>query len=548
MKARGALLLNTANGLHDLGDSFLLEPGKSTVRGTREEWTHVFGFTTDNHLCNRHSRLDVLKAAYDHFEREGISIVYNAGNWIDGEARFNKTELVTAPGMDHQLGYLIDNWPVHEGIETHYIAGDDHEGWYQQREGIEVGRYLQMRAEDAGRHDLKYLGYGEADVRLQYGTGESVMRVVHPGGGSAYAISYTDQKRVECVPLDTEILTPSGWKMYEQLTIGDVVMGYNQNTDRCEWTKLLAINKYDDAEVVSYSNDSLEVRCTRDHKWAMTAEARGGANPLSRLPVRYQKTEPCLKTIDESRSNKRHRIVQAAEGPAGGGWCSNGDRQRMLNRETTVQAVLEMTSPQRQAFIFGMLAGEGTRYTSGGDNPTIRFAQRPGPVLDAFVLACFLEGIACSTTSLKEKIVKGKVKLCYNVGVLAKRHRMVLSMAEKDSTREPVWCPTTELGTWVMKQGAAVSITGNSYQGGEKPQIELVGHYHKFNYGYPREVHTLQGGCTTDQSMFMRKKRLQAHVGYSIVKIKQDEKGAVCGFAVEWHPFFDRGYYEKRFA
>ena len=284
MKSKGALFLMTPNGLHDLGDSIFLEKGCSEVKGDKGEWTHVFGFTTDNHLCNRHSRLDVLNLAYDHFQREGISIVYNAGNWIDGEARFNKTELITAPGMDHQLDYMIDNWPVRKGIETHYIAGDDHEGWFQQREGIEIGRYLQMRAEQDGRHDLKYLGYGEADVALRFGSGSSVMRVVHPGGGSAYAISYTDQKRVE------------------------------------------------------------------------------------------------------------------------------------------------------------------------------------------------------------------------------------------------------------------------SYQGGEKPQIELVGHYHKFNYGYPREVHTLQGGCTTDQSMFMRKKRLQAHVGYSIVRIKQDRDGAIARFAVEWCPFFDRGYYEKRFV
>ena len=284
MKNKGVLLLTTLDGRHDLGDSVLLEPGKSEVKGEKGEWTHVFGFVTDNHLCNRHSRLDVLNAAYDHFERLGIERVYNAGNWIDGEARFNKTELIVAPGLDNQLDYLIDKYPVKPGIETYYIAGDDHEGWYQQREGIEVGKYLQNRAEDAGRTDLNYLGYGEADVKLSFGQGSSVLRVVHPGGGSAYAISYTDQKRVE------------------------------------------------------------------------------------------------------------------------------------------------------------------------------------------------------------------------------------------------------------------------SYQGGEKPQIELVGHYHKFNYGYPREVHTVQGGCTTDQSLFMRKKRLQAHVGYSIIRIKQDETGAVAGFQVQWNPFFDRGFYERRFS
>lgn len=283
MKEAGALIFETPDGRFDLLSSINLESRVHEVKGERGEWTHHFGFVTDNHLCNKHSRLDVLRAAYDHFERQGITRVFNAGNWIDGEARFNKTELVTAPGMDRQLDYLIEQYPERGGITTHYIAGDDHEGWYQQREGVEVGHYLQMRAERQGRHDLKYLGYAEADIKLRFGAGSAVMRVVHPGGGSAYAISYTDQKRAE------------------------------------------------------------------------------------------------------------------------------------------------------------------------------------------------------------------------------------------------------------------------SYQGGEKPHVELVGHYHKFNHGYPREIHTLQGGCTCDQTLFMRKKRLQAHLGFSEVKIKQRQDGAIERFSAEWFPFYDRKFYQKHF-
>lgn len=283
MISRGAMLIKLPGGAYDLSSSALLPPGRFEVDGADGEWTHAFGITTDNHLCNKHSRLDVLNAAYDHFERDGISTVFNAGNWIDGEARFNKTELVTAPGMDSQLDYMIDKWPVRKGIITHYIAGDDHEGWYSQREGIEIGKYLELRAREQGRDDLHYLGYAECDVALKFGRGAAVARVVHPGGGSAYAVSYTDQKRTE------------------------------------------------------------------------------------------------------------------------------------------------------------------------------------------------------------------------------------------------------------------------SYQGGEKPQVEFVGHYHKFNHGYPREVHTVQCGCTCDQTLFMRKKRIQAHVGYNIVRIKQDSTGIITRFAVEWFPFFDRGFYEKRF-
>ena len=283
MQERGVLIIEMPGGIYSLTTSVTLEPGHYRIDGSNSEWTHRFGVTSDNHLCNKHSRLDVLKSAYEHFERSGITTVFNCGNWIDGEARFNKGELLTAPGMDAQLDYLIDKWPVHKGIKTLYIAGDDHEGWYQQREGIEIGKYLQMRAQQQGRSDLQYLGYAECDIELAHRSGSAIMRVVHPGGGSAYAVSYTDQKRTE------------------------------------------------------------------------------------------------------------------------------------------------------------------------------------------------------------------------------------------------------------------------SYQGGEKPHIELVGHYHKFNQGYPREVHTVQVGCTSDQSLFMRKKRIQAHLGFCEIKIKQNQRGAIERFAVEWFPFYDRGYYGKKY-
>ena len=88
-----------------------------------------------------------------------------------------------------------------------------------------------------------------------------------------------------------------------------------------------------------------------------------------------------------------------------------------------------------------------------------------------------------------------------------------------------------------------------SYQGGEKPQAEIAGHYHKFNYGYPREVHTVQAACTSDQSLFMRKRRLQAMVGFLDLKIRQEkDTGIITQFEVGWHPRFNRGFYEKRFS
>jgi hypothetical protein len=155
-----------------------------------------FGLTGDNHLCSRYERLDVLNALYDEFERQGITTVLNTGNWIDGEARFNKHDLHTH-GMGHQIEYFLKAYPQRSGMVTQLITGDDHEGWYTQREGVDVGRIMQMEARRMGREDLFYIGHMEADIILPAKNGQTKVRVLHPGGGSSYAISYTSQKIVE---------------------------------------------------------------------------------------------------------------------------------------------------------------------------------------------------------------------------------------------------------------------------------------------------------------------------------------------------------------
>lgn len=157
---------------------------------------YSFGACGDNHLGSNHERLDVLHSLYDNYEREGVKVVFNTGNWIEGEARINFHD-ISVFGMDAQIDYFVRHYPHRKGITTYFISGDDHEGWYQKKTGIVIGKHAELRARDQGRDDLVYLGYVEADVRLQSSGGERIMKVMHPGGGSAYAMSYAPQKIVE---------------------------------------------------------------------------------------------------------------------------------------------------------------------------------------------------------------------------------------------------------------------------------------------------------------------------------------------------------------
>lgn len=110
---------------------------------------HLYGVTGDNHLCSRYERLDVLNALFDIWQSQGVKVVYQCGNIIDGEARFNRQDL-KVHGLKGQIDYLIDNWPSRPGMVTKFITGDDHEGWYIQNAGFDVGEMIEDAARRAG--------------------------------------------------------------------------------------------------------------------------------------------------------------------------------------------------------------------------------------------------------------------------------------------------------------------------------------------------------------------------------------------------------------
>ena len=157
--------------------------------------TFLFGAAGDLHAGSKYTRWDVREDLYRQFIEAGAQCSFDTGNWIEGEASFNRYD-IEAHGLDQQCRLLADKHP--RGLPTYAVWGDDHEGWYVQREGIDVGRYAESVMREAG-HEWTDLGFMEAHVKLvNANSGQSAsLTVVHPGGGSAYALSYSIQKIVE---------------------------------------------------------------------------------------------------------------------------------------------------------------------------------------------------------------------------------------------------------------------------------------------------------------------------------------------------------------
>jgi hypothetical protein len=101
--------------------------------------------------------------------------------------------------MDAQVELLAERHPHREGLVTYAVWGDDHEGWYAQRAQTDMGSRAEAMFRNRNREDWVDLGFMEAHVRLVNANSgaESMMSVVHPGGGSAYALSYSIQKIIE---------------------------------------------------------------------------------------------------------------------------------------------------------------------------------------------------------------------------------------------------------------------------------------------------------------------------------------------------------------
>lgn len=71
-----------------------------------------------------------------------------------------------------------------------------------------------------------------------------------------------------------------------------------------------------------------------------------------------------------------------------------------------------------------------------------------------------------------------------------------------------------------------------------KPNILAIGHYHKCEYIFYRNVHVLQTGCFQSQTPFTRGKGISIHMGGWLVTLHVDKNGYIQRIAPEFIPYY----------
>jgi predicted phosphodiesterase len=77
-----------------------------------------------------------------------------------------------------------------------------------------------------------------------------------------------------------------------------------------------------------------------------------------------------------------------------------------------------------------------------------------------------------------------------------------------------------------------------SLSGGEKTNILAIGHYHKIEYLFYRNVHCFQTGTLCAQTPYMKGKAIAAHMGGWIVTIEVDGEGHIQRITPEMIPYY----------
>ena len=324
--------------------------------------------------------------------------------------------------------------------------------------------------------------------------------------------------KLECVPLDSEILTRRGFKRHDEIRIGEDVLAYDAGSDRCEWVPLENVTTYPSASVSTFATagGGFSFRCTPNHSWAVdtmglagrkliearhvktqhrvriAAPAPGGDHPLTpecaavlgwvmcdggiRRVGNYVSlsiTQSKPRRVAEIRAllaradlHPREDVGDATVRTFPGGNTSACLPQHVFSlrveesREVLAAAGIEgpadmprlvtrLSQPARRAMLDAMLAADGT----GGH--TFGKKRKPG-VMEAWQILCTLEGIALGkmgTSSVGDVPVQRMLTYDYVAGN---------NVALAPDGEAPVWCPTTRHGTWVMRQGGRISITGNT--------------------------------------------------------------------------------------
>lgn len=159
--------------------------------------TFQFGLIGCTHFGSLYCNQSAIESFYQYCADSGISTVYHGGDVLDGHKVYRGQEFeLRDVGLDAQVE-RFSTVKTH-GVGTKFITGN-HDQSFKSLAGVPVGKIM-----SEARKDWDFLGEEQAKVKFKTSAGDYTLMLIHPGGGSSYALSYRPQKIVESLESGTK--------------------------------------------------------------------------------------------------------------------------------------------------------------------------------------------------------------------------------------------------------------------------------------------------------------------------------------------------------
>jgi predicted phosphodiesterase len=130
-----------------------------------------------------------------------------------------------------------------------------------------------------------------------------------------------------------------------------------------------------------------------------------------------------------------------------------------------------------------------------------------------------------------------------NIGKMITRERLDLNYLGLDSVVINI-TPNCTMKLKHPGKGSSYAISYTTQKsmdaimGGQKPNILIIGHYHKGEYIFYRNIHCIQAGTTCAQTPWMDSQEISAHVCGWIIEIHVNDEGTITRFKSELIPLY----------
>ena len=335
--------------------------------------------------------------------------------------------------------------------------------------------------------------------------------------------------RLSCVPLTAEILTPFGWKTHDQIKIGDTILGFDILREEYTWTNIKDIHITKDwlgKLKTNRGHDNKYTKgpyCTANHRWVIKDEKVIGFAYTGQLPRKYNTLIQPKKIFPEPENSLLTEIEAFLYGWYLTDGCKVGHKRWAMETSLMKKRSIDMIKDWLEKFNIKYTTSR-YKYIQNDSHYVTRFyigcdifddiyekaiAVSPSELIMSLstiarkaMFAAMLEADGSMRRGAARYDRFGQLEssskrtseyfelLSISNGQPYTYRRFILPSgkpflsyylhvrelyANKNYKWKPeyfddVWCPETDCGTWVMRQGHEISVTGNC----SKPNLQNI--------------------------------------------------------------------------